>query len=206
MKSALALCSLSLLCGSAHNFYQEALETFLTIPAIPMSRFAARSSAMPHLLDVVRFAAKKHGVEPTLVKSIIKAESAFNEAAVSPKGALGLMQLMPETATEYGAVDPLDPEQNIDAGTKYLGALLRRYQNHKNALPLAIAAYNAGPGNVDKYKGIPPFSETRTYVSRVLNYQRQFEGLPQITERPVFAAKSSRRLVRAGLSRRGTNG
>jgi soluble lytic murein transglycosylase-like protein len=127
------------------------------------------------LNEVIRAAAMKHGIQPSFVKSIIRAESGFDQEALSSKGAIGLMQLMPETAEEYG-VDPKDAAQNIDGGAHYLSWLLARYSRHKDQLPRAIAAYNAGPGNVDKYKGIPPFSETRTYVKRVLGYFRSYEG------------------------------
>src|SRR5207247_286550 len=103
-------------------------------------------------------------------------ESNFNYAALSPKGAIGFMQLMPETAEEFGA-DPTVPEQNIEAGTKYLRWLMDRYQKtRKSSLTKVIAAYNAGPGNVDRYRGVPPFRETRRYVTRVLGYLHQYEG------------------------------
>jgi soluble lytic murein transglycosylase-like protein len=112
-------------------------------------------------------------------KSIIAAESNFAPDAVSPKGALGLMQLMPETTHEYGALDPTVPEQNVDAGTHYLSWLLRRYEKKRNPLQQAIAAYNAGPGTVDRYHGVPPYRETRTYVTRVMasSKKNQAQGL-----------------------------
>jgi soluble lytic murein transglycosylase-like protein len=123
---------------------------------------------------MIRKAAKKHRVPVAFVKSIVAAESNFDSKAVSPKGAIGLMQLMPKTALEYGA-DPSIPEQNIDAGTRYLRVLMDRYSRHHNSLTRVIAAYNAGPGNVDRYRGVPPFRETRGYVVKVLSYLRQFE-------------------------------
>jgi soluble lytic murein transglycosylase-like protein len=123
---------------------------------------------------MIRKAAKKHRVPVAFVKSIVAAESNFDCKAVSPKGAIGLMQLMPKTALEYGA-DPSIPEQNIDAGTRYLRVLMDRYGKHHNCLTRVIAAYNAGPGNVDRYRGVPPFRETRGYVVRVLSYLRHFE-------------------------------
>jgi soluble lytic murein transglycosylase-like protein len=126
----------------------------------------------PHAL--IREAATRHGVPAALVKSIMAAESNFIADVVSPKGAIGLMQLMPETATEFGA-DPTDPKQNVDAGVQYLHYLLGRYQKHRNGLTRVIAAYNAGPGMVDRYHGIPPFRETRRYVARVLGFLRRFE-------------------------------
>lgn len=124
---------------------------------------------------LIHASARKHNVKASLVKGIVAAESSFNANAVSPRGALGLMQLMPETAQEFGADNALIPEQNIDAGTQYLGWLIQRYAKQKNGLKKAIAAYNAGPGTVDRYRGIPPYKETRVYVTRVLTYMRQYE-------------------------------
>ena len=95
-------------------------------------------------------------------------ESGFSSDAVSRKGALGLMQLMPETAQQFAA-DPTVPEQNVDAGAHYLSWLLQRYANKRDKLRRAVAAYNAGPAAVDRYHGVPPFRETRLYVSRVLH-------------------------------------
>ncbi len=155
------------------------------LPAPPVVTFPGIAK-IPAVLDnlpkkiidptpMIKACAKKHNVKAALVKSIVAAESAFNANAVSPKGALGLMQLMPETAAEFGAEDALIPEQNIDAGTQYLGWLLQKYGNQKNGLKKAIAAYNAGPGTVDRYRGIPPYKETRGYVTRVLTYLKQYE-------------------------------
>ncbi len=132
------------------------------------------------LNEVIHAASRKYQVPPAFIKSIIAAESAFSPQAVSPKGAVGLMQLMPETARELGA-DPSVPEQNVEAGTNYLSSLLQRYANRKHQLQDTIAAYNAGPGAVAKYKGIPPYRETRAYVSRVMHffakYQKEETGL-----------------------------
>ncbi len=124
-------------------------------------------------IDLIGPTARRIGVSTALVKSIVKAESAFKTDAVSPKGALGLMQVMPATAQGMG-LDASDPEQNIEAGTRYLKWLLARYSNDKNGLEKAIAAYNAGPGAVDKHHGIPRFRETRMYVARVLKYLKSF--------------------------------
>ena len=125
--------------------------------------------------EVVRAAALKHGVPKALVYGVIQAESGFKADAVSNKGAVGLMQLMPETAQELGA-DPSVPEQNIQAGTQYLGWLVNRYKSKRDPLRFAIAAYNAGPGNVDRYRGVPPFRETRRYVNKVLANYRSFRN------------------------------
>jgi soluble lytic murein transglycosylase-like protein len=124
--------------------------------------------------SLIRAAAKKHRVPTAFVKSIVAAESNFNRYAMSSTGAIGLMQLMPATAAQYGA-DPSIPEQNVDAGTRYLRELMDKYRKHSNSLARVIAAYNAGPGMVDRYRGVPPFPETRSYVARVLSFLRHFQ-------------------------------
>ena len=113
----------------------------------------------------IRNAAETYGLDPALVTSVIAAESNFNSRAISKKSALGLMQLLPETAARMAVRNAFDPAQNINGGTRYLRQLLDRYGHN---LPLALAAYNAGPNRVDLYRGIPPFAETRSYVNRVI--------------------------------------
>lgn len=115
--------------------------------------------------DLIRAAAERHGVDERLVSSLIAAESKFNPRAVSRKQARGLMQLMPETAARFAVQNLFDPAQNIEAGTRYLKELLERY--HKDPR-LALAAYNAGPESVGRYRGVPPFPETQAYVRQVL--------------------------------------
>lgn len=117
------------------------------------------------LSALVRTASSANAVDPKLVFSVIDAESHGDPSAVSRVGAQGLMQLMPGTAAMYRVMNPFDPSQNVDAGTRYLHDLLHRY---KGNVRLAVAAYNAGPGAVDAAHGIPPFAETRAYVDRVL--------------------------------------
>ncbi|HLY16791.1 MAG TPA: lytic transglycosylase domain-containing protein [Bryobacteraceae bacterium] len=124
--------------------------------------------------ELIRAAARKHRVPASFIKSIMAAESNFDAAALSPKGAIGLMQLMPSTAQLFGA-DPAIPAQNVDAGAGYLRFLIDKYHKYGNWLRRVIAAYNAGPGAVDRYRGVPPYPETRTYVARVLTYLRQFQ-------------------------------
>ncbi|MEM7379496.1 MAG: lytic transglycosylase domain-containing protein [Pseudomonadota bacterium] len=118
--------------------------------------------------DTIEALAERFKVSKHLVMAVVAAESCFDQYAVSRAGAAGLMQLMPATARSLGVVDPFNTEQNLRAGIQYLSQLAEEFDyNHK----LVLAAYNAGPGNVRKYKGIPPFSETRTYVTRVMaNY------------------------------------
>jgi soluble lytic murein transglycosylase-like protein len=119
---------------------------------------------------VIRSASLDHGVPAALVKAVIAAESSFDAAAVSPKGAMGLMQLMPGTAQELGVDDAFHSEQNVQGGTRYLRELYDRYGDWLRTL----AAYNAGPEAVDRYDGVPPYDETREYVKRVLSYYRRF--------------------------------
>jgi soluble lytic murein transglycosylase-like protein len=114
--------------------------------------------------------ARRHGADPNLVLAVIAVESGFQPDAVSPKGALGMMQLMPATAAELGVEDPLDPEQNLDGGVRHLQSLLKRYKgNHR----LALAAYNAGVGAVQRYRGVPAYRETQDYVTKVLDRLRR---------------------------------
>jgi len=115
---------------------------------------------------LVREAAERHRMDPALVRAVIETESNWNPKAYSHKGAGGLMQLIPTTAQRYGAYDVFDPQQNIDAGVKYLRTLLERYNGN---LDLALAAYNAGEGAVDRAHGVPSFRETRDYVQKVQN-------------------------------------
>lgn len=112
-------------------------------------------------------AADRYGVDADLLKAIGKAESGFNASVVSSAGAIGVMQLMPGTARSLGVKDPYDAQQNIMGGAKYISQLLNKYDGN---VRLALAAYNAGPGNVAKYGGVPPFKETQNYVNRVLGY------------------------------------
>ena len=134
-----------------------------------------RSLDLANIQSVALDAALEHSVDPAMVLSVIATESSFENDAISPKGAVGLMQVMPETARELG-YDPADWQENIEAGTVYLGMLLSRYRHRTNGVQLALAAYNAGPGAVERYKGIPPFRETRRYVKRVMARYRSAAG------------------------------
>jgi Transglycosylase SLT domain len=133
----------------------------------PEEIFPANPPARPApgpFADLIRDAGIKHGVDESLIHSVIREESNFNPRAVSRKDAQGLMQLLPETAARYAIANPFDPAQNIDAGTHYLKDLLALYRGN---LSLALAAYNAGPQMVERYGGIPPFPETQNYVRRI---------------------------------------
>ncbi|MDY6974416.1 MAG: lytic transglycosylase domain-containing protein [Thermodesulfobacteriota bacterium] len=125
---------------------------------------------------IIDQASRRFGIDPSLVKAVIKAESGFDRRAISRKGALGLMQLMPQTAEAMDVDNPFNPEENIFGGTRYLSLLLDRFQNNKE---LAVAAYNAGPENVESYQGIPPFPETKAFVERVMDYYHLYNSRPE---------------------------
>lgn len=132
----------------------------------------------PTLGELILELAERERVHPDLIHSVIAAESAGDPSAVSHAGAIGLMQLMPETAAEL-AVDPYQADQNVRGGARYLREMLERYAGRDDQLVLALAAYNAGPGAVDRYNGIPPYAETRAYVRRVLE---RFLRLTEISD------------------------
>jgi len=166
---------------SAHDVPKEDIRLYghLRSPGSrPESRFAGRKSvpesermnAVRAYDDIVESAAEEYGVDPNLIRAMMRAESSGDPAASSGK-AMGLMQLAPDTAKELGVTDIWDAEQNIRAGARYMAQMLERYDGDWDK---ALAAYNAGPGNVDKHGGIPPFKETREYVPRVKGYYDNF--------------------------------
>jgi len=141
----------------------------------PVIRFAVKGQPRS-IDDIVSEIAEKFAIDGNLVKAIIKAESNCNASAVSSKGAQGLMQLMPATAKNLNVSKPLDPRENIIGGVKYIKGLMASYGD----LKLALAAYNAGPGAVQKYAGIPPYRETINYVTKVIRYYKEFKDDPKL--------------------------
>ena len=154
--------------SDSDRVFHKALKNTVSAPS------SAKKS--PTLYDpYIRQASSKHQLDPELVKAVIKQESNFNRRDVSNKGAVGLMQLMPETARGLGVQDAFDPWENIHGGTRYLKMMLK---NFNGDLSKALAAYNAGPGAVKKYGAVPPYRETEGYVRNVLRYYRMYSGGP----------------------------
>jgi soluble lytic murein transglycosylase-like protein len=135
-----------------------------TAPAAPAASGPPAPPTAADLDALIQQAATRHNLSPEFIRSVIKTESGFRTNAVSPKGAQGLMQLMPRTAASLDVKDSLAPDQNVEGGVRYLRQLLEQYDYDPVK---ALAAYNAGSGNVDRYHGVPPFRETRAYVSRI---------------------------------------
>jgi Transglycosylase SLT domain. len=137
-----------------------------------MAENTAKQNFPEEITKVVKQVASEFNIDPALIMAVIKAESGFNSRAVSSAGAMGLMQLMPFTAKTLGVSDPFDIWQNIRGGSRYLKDMLDRF----GSIPLALAAYNAGPGSVEKYNGIPPYAETQNYVAKVLKYMESYKA------------------------------
>jgi soluble lytic murein transglycosylase-like protein len=137
----------------------------LAVPNVQMMDDSCQAMEQGQIDKLIQASAKKQGIAPELLKSVMRQESAFKPCAVSTAGAMGLMQIMPETADMLGLDDPFDPAKNTDAGAQFLKMMLNRYQGD---VPMALGAYNAGPGKVDKAGGVPPISETLQYVTNIL--------------------------------------
>jgi soluble lytic murein transglycosylase-like protein len=151
--------------------YNAKYEVFLRDQPRAIIKFGVRDRKKYD--DIIRLASRQFLVDSSLIKAVIRAESDFNHAAVSSKGAQGLMQLMPGTADDLNVSDPFDPRENIFGGTRYISLLLKRF-NYDTTL--ALAAYNAGPNEVEARNGIPPFPETQTFVKRVLSYYQRYSS------------------------------
>jgi soluble lytic murein transglycosylase-like protein len=162
--------------------------------AIPSHSMPALSA--PALHQVVDSASAAYHLDPDLVNSVIHAESGFNSHAVSPKGARGLMQLMPGTANQLGVNDAFDPQSNVTGGSRYLRELLERYNFD---LVKALAAYNAGPERVEQYRGVPPFHETQAYVARIVHEYNQKKIAQEKEAKQKQVASKTRRAVHPTL-------
>lgn len=169
------------------------------------ARHAPAASVFPRtgavdLKEVVNSASGRYRLDPDLVNSVIKAESGFNVRAVSPKGAQGLMQLMPGTATQLGVPNSFDPRANVEGGTKYLRELLERYDFD---LVKALAAYNAGPQRVEQFGGVPPYYETRVYVARIVkdfNKKKAAQGKVSASQKSTAKTTTKAKAGKAGAS------
>jgi soluble lytic murein transglycosylase-like protein len=179
--------------GSVTRLYLGAdRDGYVDVPTDEIDRFekdlTAAAGEAPHtsqlMNDVINTVSSRHHLDPDLINSVIHAESGFNPRAVSPKGAQGLMQLMPQTASKLGVGDAFDPNANVEGGTRYLRELLERYNFD---LIKALAAYNAGPQRVEQYHGVPPYYETQAYVARII---RDFNR-KKLAERKAAAVKTA---------------
>jgi soluble lytic murein transglycosylase-like protein len=190
--------------GLVRLYIDDQKKSFVDIPAAEIQSYSIEPDPKPltgenagpakSTHQIVSEASLKHGVDSDFIHSVIKQESAGNSNAVSRTGARGLMQLMPATASQLGVHDSFSPEQNVHGGARYLRELLERYNG--DALK-ALAAYNAGPEAVDRYKGVPPYRETRQYVQRVI---RDYNKSKQSAEKPRISAAAIRKSVPTELA------
>jgi len=177
--------------GSVTRLYLGADRNgYVDVPTGDIDRFEEDLSARPpkhnsqRMNEAINAVSSRHHLDPDLINSVIHAESGFNPRAVSPKGAQGLMQLMPQTASRLGVANAFDPDDNLEGGTRYLRELLERYNFD---LIKALAAYNAGPQRVEQYHGVPPYYETQAYVARII---RDFNR-KKLAERKAAALKAA---------------
>ena len=186
--------------------FEKDLTLLVPTPASSFTRSNSASSnsirSATDLNEVVNSASAAYHLDPDLVNSVIHAESGFNSHAVSPKGARGLMQLMPSTANHLGVRDAFDPEANVGGGSRYLRELLERYDFD---LVKALAAYNAGPQRVEQYNGVPPFRETRAYVARIVHeYNRKkIAQESEVRGKKVQSAQSTKPSVKKAAAPQG---
>lgn len=188
------------LTAGGDNYIELNPDQIASVAFVPGSSPAAPPAAAPNALDgrlsasdlnqMLARAGRRHNLDVDLLASVVKAESGGNPRAVSRAGAEGLMQLMPGTATSLGVSNRFEPRQNIQGGAAYLDALLTRYRDN---LALALAAYNAGPQAVDRYHGIPPFTETRAYVARVIH---EFNRRVRARQAAALRAAATQRAAR----------
>jgi soluble lytic murein transglycosylase-like protein len=183
--------------------------SFVDVPSADIERFEkdeiviapeAPKVAPPPVLTInqsISQAGEKHHIDPDFITSVVRAESGFHPRAVSPKGARGLMQLMPKTAADLGVKDSFDSNENVEAGTRYLRQLLEQF--NYDAVK-ALAAYNAGPDRVTHYRGVPPYNETRNYVSRIVrDYNRKKVADDKLAKKQIAPVKSATPHKKAAL-------
>ena len=177
--------------GDTTRLYtSDSPDSFIEVPTAQIASYAPDDTPVPAAADlkidvnaILKDAGARHGLDPDFLASVIHAESGYNVRAVSPKGARGLMQLMPKTAEQLGVKDSFDPASNVDGGTKYLRALLDQYNGD---VPKALAAYNAGALRVAQYNGVPPYPETHAYVRRIIaDYNRKKVAAKKTTTQAV---------------------
>lgn len=160
--------------SGGHSVMIDAADVVLT-PPVAVDRSMPVRNAPGHAARLIVPNAGKHNLRPELIQAVMEVESGYQVNARSRVGAIGLMQLMPQTARHLN-VDAHDPAQNVEGGARLLDRLIAKYENRRNGLALALAAYNAGPGAVDRFGGIPPYKETRQYVVKVMRRFRELVG------------------------------
>jgi soluble lytic murein transglycosylase-like protein len=170
------------------KYIKKGFAAFLALALAPCL-FSASSADLRKLYDpVIKKVAGTHRIDPELVHIIIRAESNYDSFAISDKGAMGLMQLMPATARQYGVNNVFDPAQNIEGGVRYLKDLVNLYRGQANQTQLVLAAYNAGQEAVRKYKGIPPYPETKVYIAGIM---RSYKKPNVQTANPTYMVKDA---------------